>query len=77
MQSDAIKLCLSRRFAMLEGRNQQAAMIATARIIREETKDRETYAALGEFITATPRDRQIIVDVAEQNLLDEWESDNA
>lgn len=70
MKSDAITLCLSRRFAMLEGRNQQAAMIATARIIREETKGRETYAALGDFLTATPAERQIIVDICERELLE-------
>lgn len=70
MQSDAITLCLSRRFAMLEGRNQQAAMIATARIIREETNDRETYAALGDFLTATPAERHTIVDICERELLE-------
>ena len=70
MKSDAITLCLSRRFAMLEGRNQQAAMIATARIIREETKDRETHAALGDFLTAAPAERHIIVDICERELLE-------
>ena len=69
MNGDAVTLCLSRHFAMLEGRNQQAAMIATARRLRMTTTNEETYSSLGLFITATPRERQIMVDITEKNLL--------
>ena len=69
MNGDAVTLCLSRRFAMLEGRNQQAAMIATARRLRMTTTNEETYSSLGLLLTATPRERQIMVDITEKNLL--------
>lgn len=76
MNGDAVTLCLSRRFAMLEGRNQQAAMIATARRLRMETTREDTYHNLGLFITATPRERQLIVDVAEKNLIKLFRENN-
>lgn len=78
MNGDAVTLCLSRQFAMLEGRNQQAAMIATARRLRMTTTNEETYSSLGLFITATPRERQIMVGITERNLLKLFrENDNA
>ena len=66
---DALTLCLSRRLAMSDGRNQQQAMIATARTLRSETRNTDTYDALGVFIAATPAERQKIVALSERMFL--------
>jgi hypothetical protein len=58
---EALTLCLSRAIARLEQRNQQEAMLHTARQLRAATRDTDTYNALGDFISATPPERQAIV----------------
>lgn len=65
MKSEVLTLCLARRFAILENRNQQAAMIAAARQLRKEATG-ETFKRLGDFITATPAERQLIVSEIER-----------
>jgi ribosomal 50S subunit-associated protein YjgA (DUF615 family) len=60
-RSSALTLCLSRAIARLEQRNQQEAMLHTARQLRAATHDTGTYNALGDFISATPPERQAIV----------------
>ena len=69
INSDALTLALSRRLAIADGMNQQAAMIHTARVLRSETKNRDTYESLGVFLTATPAERQRIVEVTERMFL--------
>lgn len=69
INTEAVTLCLSRRIAMKEGRNQQAAMIQTARKLRAQTKNSEAYSLLGEFITATPAERVAIVSTVERMFL--------
>jgi hypothetical protein len=69
VNSDCLTLCLSRRLAIVEGRNPQAAMIATARKIRSETKKARNYDVLGEIITATPQERDLAVLTAEKMFL--------
>lgn len=66
INSEALTLCLSRRLAIADGRNQQQAMMQTARIIRQHTKRKDTYEALGIFLTATPAERQKIVALSEK-----------
>lgn len=63
--SDILTLALSRQLAIADGRNTQAAMIATARTIRARTKDSDTYESLGLFITATPTERHTILNMTE------------
>jgi hypothetical protein len=70
INTEAVTLCLSRRIAMKEGRNQQAAMIHTARVIRAETKSKDSYESLGLFLTATPAERQKVVELTERMLLE-------
>jgi hypothetical protein len=65
INSEALTLALSRRLAIADGRNQQQAMIHTARILRAETKNPDTYQTLGVFLTATPAERQRILAVTE------------
>jgi hypothetical protein len=65
VNSEALTLVLSRRLAIADGRNQQQAMIHTARVLRNETHSRDTYESLGIFLTATPAERQKILDVSE------------
>jgi hypothetical protein len=65
INSEALTLALSRRLAIVDGRNQQAAMIHTARVLRAETKKPDTYQSLGVFLTATPAERQRILAVTE------------
>ena len=67
---EAVTLCLSRRLAQADGRNQQAAMIHTARVIRQETKSKDSYESLGLFLTATPAERQKVVEMTERMLLE-------
>lgn len=69
--SIALNLALSRRLAMVDGRNQQEAMIGCARKAREETKSKANYHMLGEFITAKPHDRQAMVELMELSFLQE------
>ena len=69
INAEALTLCLSRRLAMADGRNQQAAMIDTARKIRRQTKSRDTYESLGLFLTATPQERQKVVALSERMFL--------
>lgn len=68
INSEALTLALSRRLAMVDKRNQQAAMIHTARVLRAETKNKDTYKALGEFITCTDAERQVIMEATERML---------
>ena len=63
--SEALTLALSRRLAIADGRSQQQAMIHTARVLRAETKNADTYQSLGVFLTATPAERQKILEVTE------------
>ena len=65
INSEALTLALSRRLAIADGRNQQQAMIHTARVLRAETKNPVTYNTLGEFLTATPAERQKILETTE------------
>ncbi len=65
INSEALTLVLSRRLAIADGRNQQAAMIHTARVLRAETKNPDTYQSLGAFLTTTPAERQKILEVTE------------
>ena len=66
MNSEALTLTLSRRLAIADGRNQQEAIIATARLLRSETKSSTAYAALGDFITCQPGNRQKIINEMER-----------
>ncbi len=70
INSEGLTLCLSRRLAIADGRNQQAAMIATARKIRCETRNRDTYESLGLFLTATPQEREKAVALTERMFLE-------
>lgn len=67
--SIALNMALSRKLAMVDGRSQQEAIIACARKDRAETKSRENYRMLGEFITAKPQDRESIVEIMERSFL--------
>ena len=67
--SEALTLCLSRQLARVDGRNQQQAMIQTARIIRRETKSHEVFESLGLFINATPTERMAIAQFSERQFL--------
>lgn len=69
INSEALTLVLSRRLAIADGRNQQQAIIHTARVIRNETRNRDTYESLGIFLTATPAERQKILDMSERLFL--------
>ena len=69
INSEDLTIALSSRLAIVDGRNQQAAMIHTARVLRSETKNRDTYESLGVFLTATPSERQRIVEVTERMFL--------
>ena len=69
VNSEALTLVLSRRLAIADGRNQQQAMIHTARVLRTETHSKDTYESLGIFLTATPAERQKILDVSERMFL--------
>lgn len=69
INSEALTLALSRRLAVVDGRNQQQAMIHTARILRAETHNRDTYESLGIFLTAAPADRQRVVELTERMFL--------
>lgn len=66
INSEALTLALSRRLAIADGRNQQQAMIHTARTLRAETHNHDTYESLGVFLTAAPSDRQRIVELTER-----------
>ena len=67
--SEALTLALSRRLAIADGRSQQQAMIHTARVLRAETKNNDTYQSLGVFLTATPAERQRVVELTEKMFL--------
>lgn len=54
-------LLLSHKLAQADRRNVQSSLLHTARAIRAETKDKETYSALGLFITGSPEDRLVIM----------------
>ncbi len=69
VNSDCLTLCISRRLAIAEGRNPQAAMIATARKIRSETKKARNYDVLGVIINSTPEERNLAVLTAEKMFL--------
>ncbi|WP_333609612.1 hypothetical protein [Arsukibacterium sp.] len=58
---EALTICLSRAIARIEQRNQQEAMLNTARQLRAATRDIGTYNALGDFISASPAERHAIV----------------
>lgn len=66
INSEALTLALSYRLAVADGRNQQQAMLHTARRLRAETKNHDTYASLGIFITAPPAERQKIINLTER-----------
>ena len=68
MNYEAFVLCLARRFAALENRNQQSAMVSAARRLRKEATG-ENYLRLGDFITASPVERQLIVNEMERIIL--------
>lgn len=70
INNEAVTLCLSRRMAQAYNGNQQAAMIHTARVIRAETKSKDSYESLGLFLTATPAERQKVVELTERMLLE-------
>lgn len=65
MNTDSITLALSRRVAIADGRNQQQAMVATARKLRASTCDTGSYNALGDFITCTDAERHAILNLVE------------
>lgn len=69
INSEALTLALSRRLAIADNRNQQQAMIHTAKLIRAETRNRDTYESLGVFLTASEVDRQKIVSLTEKMFL--------
>lgn len=69
VNSEALTLVLSWRLAIADGRNQQQAMIHTARVIRNETRNKDTYESLGIFLSATPAERVMAVDVSERLFL--------
>lgn len=69
INSEALTLALSRRLAIADNRNQQQAMIHTARLIRVETKNKNAYKALGEFITCSDAEREAIAAVSEKMFL--------
>jgi hypothetical protein len=69
INSEALTLVLSRRLAIVDGRNQQEAMIHTARRLRAETRNRDTYESLGIFLSAAPAERQKVVDMSERMFL--------
>lgn len=69
INSEALTLALSRRLAIADHRNQQQAMIQTARLIRAETKNRDTYESLGIFLTSTDAEREAIAAVTEKMFL--------
>lgn len=66
MNSEVTTLLLSHKLAKAEKRNVQASLLHTARAIRAQTKDKETYAALGMFITGSPDDRLVIMNDMER-----------
>lgn len=64
--SDMLTLALSCRLALVDGRNAQASMIKTARIIRARTTCKETYECLGMFITMAPNARLFVIGETER-----------
>ena len=71
MNSEGLTLVLSRRLAIADGRNQQAAMEHCARQLRASTKCQTSYDALGDFLSAKPVERQQIINVSEGLFLNE------
>lgn len=69
INSEALTLALSRRLAIADGRNPQQAMIHTARVIRNETRNKDTYESLGIFLTATAAERVMAVAMSERMFL--------
>lgn len=69
INSEALTLVLSRRLAIADGRNVQQSMIHTARRLRAQTHNRDTYESLGMFLTASPDDRVRIVELSERMFL--------
>lgn len=69
INGDGLTIALSRRLAIVDGRNSQQAMIQTARTIRRETKNRETYESLGVFLTATPEEKDKTIELVERMFL--------
>ena len=69
INGDGLTIALSRRLAIVDGRNSQQAMIQTTRTIRRETKNRETYESLGVFLTATPEEKDKTIELVERMFL--------
>lgn len=69
INGDGLTIALSRRLAIVDGRNQQQAMIQTARTIRRETKNKDTYESLGVFLTATPEEKDKTIELVERMFL--------
>lgn len=70
INSEGLTIALSRRLAINEGRNAQLAMIQTARTIRRETKNKDTYESLGVFLTATPEEKDKTIALVERMFLE-------
>lgn len=66
MSSEVTTLLLSHKLAQADKRNVQASLLHAARAIRAQTKDKETYTALGLFITGSPADRLVIMNDMER-----------
>lgn len=68
INSEALTLALSRRLAIADGRNQQAAMVQCAARLLDGAIP-ETKHSLLQFIAATPAERQRIVSLTERMFL--------
>ena len=68
INSQALTIALSRRLAMSDKRNQQQAIIQTASRLMDGATG-TTNAALIDLISATPAEKQKIVDAVEKMFL--------
>jgi hypothetical protein len=68
INSQALTIALSRRLAMSDKRNQQQAIIQTASRLMDGATG-TTKAALIDLISATPAEKQQIVDTVEKMFL--------
>ncbi len=67
--SESLTIALSYRLAIVDGRNVQAAIVQTARKLRQSTKNERQYATLGAFINSAPEDRLVMAAGIEKMFL--------
>lgn len=69
VNSEALTICLARRLAIADKRQQQAAIVQTAASMMQQTQDEQTKKACLDLIAASPAERQRIVALTEKLFL--------